>query len=70
LRDGGVVRDGQPGGAGIEGVGDVDDDLAGQRVPYWLTTGTALSNSTARIIWPSTTAKDAAAQRIRKYGAL
>ena len=33
FRDGGVVRDGQPGDPGVEGVGDVDDDLAGQRVP-------------------------------------
>jgi hypothetical protein len=31
VRDGGVVRDGQPGDARVEGVGDVDDDLAGQR---------------------------------------
>src|SRR3984957_11492402 len=33
LRAGGAVRGEQPGGVGVEGVGDVDDDLAGQRVP-------------------------------------
>ena len=50
LRDGGVVTDGEPGDAGVEGVGDVNDDLAGQRVPYRRTTGTALSKSTARMM--------------------
>jgi hypothetical protein len=33
LRAGSAVRGDQPGGVGVEGVGDVDDDLAGQRVP-------------------------------------
>jgi hypothetical protein len=33
LRDGGAVRDREPGDAGVDGVGDVDDDLAGQRLP-------------------------------------
>src|SRR6202030_1427924 len=33
LRAGGAVRGDQRGGVGVEGVGDVDDDLAGQRVP-------------------------------------
>jgi hypothetical protein len=32
LRAGSAVRGDQPGGVGVEGVGDVDDDLAGQRV--------------------------------------
>ena len=33
LRAGSAVRGDQRGGVGVEGVGDVDDDLAGQRVP-------------------------------------
>src|ERR1019366_5635353 len=33
LRAGSAVRGDQPGCLGVEGVGDVDDDLAGQRVP-------------------------------------
>jgi len=33
LRGGGAVRGDQPGGVGVEGVGDVDDDLAGECVP-------------------------------------
>src|SRR3984957_15511990 len=33
LRAGSAVRGDQAGGVGVEGVGDVDDDLAGQRVP-------------------------------------
>jgi hypothetical protein len=32
LRAGNAVRSDQPGGVGVEGVGDVDDDLAGQRI--------------------------------------
>src|ERR1022692_1220663 len=32
LRAGNAIRSDQPGGVGVEGVGDVDDDLAGQRI--------------------------------------
>src|SRR3981189_1090078 len=49
LRDGGVVRDGQPGDAGVEGVVMSTMILPASASPYWLTTGTALSNSTARM---------------------
>jgi hypothetical protein len=41
LRSGSAIRSDQPGGVGVEGVGDIDDDLAGQRIPV-LGTGTAL----------------------------
>src|SRR3954454_5396123 len=33
LRSGRAIRSDQPGGVGVEGVGDVDDDLPGQRIP-------------------------------------
>ena len=49
LRAGTAVGSDKALGIGGERVGDVDDDLAASASPYWLTTGTALSNSTARM---------------------